>query len=48
MIAAAMSMQAADVTPTARELAACAEAQHQFTTVMAKWTAAKAQAAAVK
>jgi photosystem II stability/assembly factor-like uncharacterized protein len=48
MIAAAMSMQAADVTPTAREVAACAEAQRQFTTVMAKWTAAKAQAAAVK
>jgi photosystem II stability/assembly factor-like uncharacterized protein len=45
MIAAAMSMQAADAAPTAREVAACAEAQRQFTAIMGKWTALKAQVA---
>src|SRR5262249_48220828 len=45
MIAAAMSMQNADVAPTAREVAACAEAQRQFTAIIAKWTEIKAEAA---
>jgi photosystem II stability/assembly factor-like uncharacterized protein len=44
MIAAAMAMQGSEAAPTAREIAACTEAQRQFTAVMAKWTAAKAQA----
>jgi hypothetical protein len=48
MIAAAMPMQSADVAPTARDVAATTEAQRQFTAVMAKWTEAKAHAAAVK
>jgi hypothetical protein len=48
MMAAAMSMQSADAAPTAREIAACAEAQRQFTAIMAKWTAIKTQAAGLK
>jgi hypothetical protein len=48
MMAAAMSMQAAEAAPTAREVAACAEAQREFTAIMAKWTAIKTQAASVK
>jgi hypothetical protein len=48
MMAAAMSMQAAEAAPTAREVAACAEAQRQFAAIMAKWTAIKTQAASVK
>ncbi len=44
MIAAAMAMQGAEVAPTAREVAACAEAQRQFTAVMAKWTSVKTRA----
>jgi hypothetical protein len=48
MMAAAMSMQAAEAAPTAREVAACAEAQRQFTAIMAKWTAIKTQAASLK
>jgi hypothetical protein len=44
MLAAAMAMQAADVAPTAREVAACAEARRQFTEVMARWTALKTAA----
>src|SRR5262249_52672425 len=48
MMAAAMAMQGADVAPTAREAAACAEAQRQLTSVMAKWTAVKTAAGAVK
>jgi hypothetical protein len=31
-------MQAADVAPTAREVAACADARRQATAVMARWT----------
>ncbi len=38
MLAAAMAMQAADVAPTAREIAACAAARAQSSTVMAQWT----------
>ena len=45
MLAAAMAMQAADVAPTAREVAACAEARRQFTEVMARWMAIKTAAA---
>jgi len=48
MIAAAMSMQNADVAPTAREVAAAEEAQRQLTAIMTKWTAIKAEAAALK
>jgi hypothetical protein len=44
MLAAAMAMQAADVAPTAREVAACAEARRQFTDVMARWTAIRTAA----
>ena len=44
MLAAAMAMQAADVAPTAREVAACAEARRQFADVMARWTAIKTAA----
>ena len=38
MMAAAMSMQNADAAPTAREVAACAEARRQSADVMARWT----------
>jgi hypothetical protein len=38
MIAAAMSMQAAEAAPTARELAAAADARKQSAAVMARWT----------
>lgn len=41
MLAAAMSMQAADVAPTAREVAACADARRQAAAVMARWTKLK-------
>jgi photosystem II stability/assembly factor-like uncharacterized protein len=44
MIAAAMAMQSADVAPTAREVAACADARRQFTATMAEWNLLKAQA----
>jgi hypothetical protein len=38
MIAAAMAMQAAEVAPTAREVAACADARRQSAGVLATWT----------
>jgi photosystem II stability/assembly factor-like uncharacterized protein len=38
MLAAAMSMQAAESAPTAREVAACATARTNAATVMARWT----------
>jgi hypothetical protein len=38
MLAAAMSMQAADVAPSAREIAACTAARTQSAAVMARWT----------
>jgi photosystem II stability/assembly factor-like uncharacterized protein len=41
MMAAAMAMQSADVAPTAREVAACANARRDSTTVMAQWTKLK-------
>jgi hypothetical protein len=37
LIAAAMSMQAADVAPTARQIAAVEQARAQFKDVMARW-----------
>jgi len=45
--AAAMAMQAAEVAPTATQLAAAATARAQAQRVMARWTAAKAKAAAL-
>jgi hypothetical protein len=38
MMTAAMAMQAADATPTAREVAACADARRMAAPVMAHWT----------
>jgi hypothetical protein len=38
MMAAAMAMQAADAAPTAREVAACADARRQAAAVTATWT----------
>ena len=38
LIGAAMAMQNAEAAPTAREIAACAEARRQAAAVMAKWT----------
>jgi photosystem II stability/assembly factor-like uncharacterized protein len=40
-MAAAMAMQSADVAPTAREVATCADARRNSTTVMAQWTKLK-------
>jgi photosystem II stability/assembly factor-like uncharacterized protein len=37
LLAAAMAMQGADVAPTAREVAACAEARRQAAPLMARW-----------
>ncbi|HVT38015.1 MAG TPA: hypothetical protein VHE78_03155 [Gemmatimonadaceae bacterium] len=39
MLAAAMAMQEADVTPTAREVAACERARAQSAAVLRQWTA---------
>ena len=39
MLAAAMAMQGAAVTPTARQVADCARAQAQYRTVMQRWAA---------
>ena len=41
MIAAAMALQAADVAPTGREVAAIADARRQAAEVMARWTKLK-------
>ena len=38
MMNAAMAMQGADATPTAREIAAVTEARRQATALMARWT----------
>jgi hypothetical protein len=38
MMAAAMAMQNAEAAPTAREIAACADARRQSAAVMARWT----------
>jgi hypothetical protein len=39
-----MSMQGAEMPPTALELAACNREQAAYTALMSKWTAAKAKA----
>jgi hypothetical protein len=44
MLSAAMGMQDADVAPTEREVAACAEARRQYEDVMARWEAVRARA----
>jgi len=44
LIAAAMAMQGADVTPTATEVAACNRARAQFQAVMARWKALESSA----
>ncbi len=38
MMNAAMAMQAADVAPTARQIAACDEARAQYQDVMQQWS----------
>jgi hypothetical protein len=43
MMAAAMSMQSADVAPTARQLEAVEKARAQYKEVMAKWKAMAAK-----
>ncbi len=39
LMSAAMAMQAAEVAPTARQVAACEEARAQFREVMERWAA---------
>jgi hypothetical protein len=39
MLAAAMAMQRADVTPTASQVAACGKAREQSRVVLPRWTA---------
>ena len=41
LLSAAMAMQAADVAPTGREVAACASARSQLTAVLARWNKLK-------
>jgi hypothetical protein len=41
LMAAAMAMQSADVAPTARDVATCANARRNSATVMAQWTKLK-------
>jgi hypothetical protein len=41
MMAAAMTMQAADAAPTARDIAACANARRDSAAVMARWSKVK-------
>ena len=43
MLAAAMSMQGADVAPTSMQIAECTAARAQFATLMGKWRALKAE-----
>jgi len=38
MLAAAMAMQGADVTPTARQIAACDKARQDYRVALARWT----------
>ena len=44
MVAAVMSMQAAEMAPTALELQACARAQADYAALMTKWATIKAKA----
>ncbi len=46
LMAAAMSMQGADITPTANQIAACRRASAAYRTVMAQWSAVEKQARA--
>ena len=39
--AAAMAMQAADVTPTAKQVEACGKAKGEMTAILAQWTKLK-------
>ncbi|HEV8357242.1 MAG TPA: hypothetical protein VGQ17_10805 [Gemmatimonadales bacterium] len=41
LLAAAMAMQRADVSPTANQVAACARAREQLSVVLPRWTALK-------
>jgi photosystem II stability/assembly factor-like uncharacterized protein len=41
MMTAAMAMQSAETAPTARDIAACADARRQAAIVMARWTTVK-------
>jgi hypothetical protein len=41
LLAAAMSMQSADVAPTANQVLACTRARAQLVGVMARWAAIK-------
>jgi hypothetical protein len=43
MVGAAMSMQVAEMAPTATQLEACTKQQAAYTALMAKWTALKAK-----
>jgi photosystem II stability/assembly factor-like uncharacterized protein len=47
LLAATMAMQGADVGPTAKEIAACAQAREQARVAGARWTSLKAKAAAM-
>ena len=42
LLSAAMSMQAAEVPPTERQIAACAAARSQYDDVMQQWATLKA------
>jgi hypothetical protein len=44
LMGAAMSMQEAEVAPTARQIAACDAAREQFNQVMERWQELRAQA----
>jgi hypothetical protein len=44
LIAAVQPMQAAEMAPTAAQLAACNQAQATYSAVIAKWTALRAKA----
>jgi len=39
LMAAAMSMQGADIAPTAAEIAACSRARSRYETIMSRWNA---------
>jgi hypothetical protein len=41
MLATAMGMQHADVTPTAAQVAACGRARTQYAALLPRWTALK-------
>ena len=47
MLGAVMAMQAADVAPTASQVAACVRARTDYARVMPRWTALKAASAAI-